>query len=160
QKEEMFVAKFRQRDQQWQAKLDSARGEMQAQSEALRRRETEAEAARRELETRLRKEIQQKEEEAHAAAEQREQELTALLTAQAEARHNAAQAQWDAEAESRTRAAIEPIKALLARTEKERDDARQSASETGRHVQNLEKKLTEASSFLNGWRNGKNVLSS
>jgi ribosome modulation factor len=25
-------------------------------------------------------------------------------------------------------------------------------------VQNLEKKLTEASSFLNGWRNGKNLV--
>jgi hypothetical protein len=46
----------------------------------------------------------------------------------------------------------------LARTEKERDEARQSASEAARKAQDLEKKLTEASSFLNGWKNGNNVL--
>ena len=52
---------------------------------------------------------------------------------------------------------IEPFKAQLARTEKERDEAKQSASETALQVQNLEKKLTEASTFLNGWRNGKTL---
>ena len=67
----------------------------------------------------------------------------------------AAQAQWEAKAEKKARAAIEPFKLLLARAEKERDDARYSAAEGIRHVNNLEKKLTEASSFLNGLRNGK-----
>jgi len=43
----------------------------------------------------------------------------------------------------------------LVRTEKERDEANQSASDSARHMQNLEKKLTEASSFLNGWKNAK-----
>ena len=52
------------------------------------------------------------------------------------------------------RAAIEPFKALLARTEKERDEARQTAFENSRQVQSLEKKLTDASLFLNGWKNG------
>jgi len=72
----------------------------------------------------------------------------------------AAQAQWETESERRTRAAIEPFKALLARTEKERDEARQTASENSRQVQNLEKQLTEASAFLNAWRNGNNSVAS
>ena len=33
------------------------------------------------------------------------------------------------------------------------------AAEGARHVQQLEKKLTEASTFLNGWRNGKSLVS-
>jgi hypothetical protein len=76
------------------------------------------------------------------------------LTAQAEAHQTAAQARWQTESEEKVRAAIEPFKAMLARAEKERDEARQSASESALHVQDLEKKLTEVSSFLNGWRNG------
>ena len=67
----------------------------------------------------------------------------------------AAQAQWEIESEKKVRAAIEPFKVALARSEEERDEARQSATEGNRQVQNLEKKLTEASSFLNSWRNGK-----
>jgi hypothetical protein len=154
QREELFQAKSRQRDQQWQVKLDALRGESQAQSEALRRRDADVETTRRELEAGLRKEIQQHDEAAQARAEQREQELIAELSAQAEARFIAARAQWEAESENKARAAVEPLKVLLARTEKERDDARQSAFETSRQVQSLEKKLTEASTFLNGWRNG------
>ena len=154
QKEELFQSKLRQRDQQWQVKLDGAKAELQAQTEALRRREAEADAALRELESHLRKEMQQRDDAARAKAEEREQELMAEFSAQAEARQMAAQAVWENEAEKRTRAAIEPFKTLLARTEKERDEARQAATEGSRQVQNLEKKLTEASSFLNGWRNG------
>jgi len=157
QKEELYVSKSRQRDQQWQMKVDAARAEVQGQAEVLRRREVEASAALRELESRLRQQLQQKEEAAQAKVEQREHELIAQFAAQAEARHMAAQAQWETESEKRTRAAIEPFKALLARTEKERDEARQSASEGSRHVQNLEKQLMEASTFLSGWRNGKNT---
>jgi chromosome segregation ATPase len=59
-----------------------------------------------------------------------------------------------AELQSQT-AAIEPYKQQVARLEQERDEARQQAAESDRHVQNMEKKLNEASSFLNGWRNGK-----
>jgi hypothetical protein len=159
EKEELFLSKSRQRDQQWQTKLDAARAESQAQAkEILRRREAEAQTGLRELEAQLRKDLQQKEEAAQAKAKQREQELEAQLTAQAEARQLAAQTQWEAESEKRARAAIEPFKALLARAEKERDEAREIASEGARQVQHLEKKLTEASSFLNGWRNGKNLV--
>ena len=113
----------------------------------------------RELETQLREEMQQKDESAQARIRQQEQELLAELTTQAEARHTAAQAQWEKELEKKTRAAIEPFKALLARAEEERDQARQSADEGTRQVQNLEKRLTEASTFLNSWRNnGKTVV--
>ena len=69
----------------------------------------------------------------------------------------AAQAQWEADSEKKIRAAIEPLKALLARAEQERDEARESASAGTRQVQHLETKLTEVSSFLNTWRNGKTV---
>jgi len=117
-----------------------------------------AEAGLRTLETHLRQGIQQRDEAAQAKARQREQDLTAQLTAQAEAHQMAAQAQWEAESEKKTRTAIEPFKALLARTEKERDEAKQFASESVHHAQNLEKKLTEVSSFLNGWKNGKQLV--
>ena len=132
---------------------------MQAQTDqVVRRREAEsADAglrALRELEAHLRQEMQQKDEAAQAKARQREQVLVAQLTAQAETHQMAAQAQWGTESEKKTRAAIEPFKALLARTEKERDEARQSAARAVSQVQDLEKKLTEASSFLSGWKNG------
>jgi hypothetical protein len=158
QREELGAAKTRQRDQQWQVKLDAARSELQAQTEVLRRRDAEAEARLRELESNLRKEMQQKEEAADAQAKQREQDLVTALTVQAEARQMAAHVQWETEAENKMRAAVEPFKALLIRTEKERDEARQLASESSRQVQNLEKKLNEASSFLNTWRNGKSAV--
>jgi len=159
QKEDLLQSKSRQRDQQWHVKLDAVRAELQAQAEeVLRRRAVEADAGLHEQEARLRKEMQQKEEADQAKARQREQNLVAQLTAQAEARQMAAQAQWEAESEKKTRSAIEIFKGLLARAEKERDEAIQSASEGARQVQNLEKKLTEASSFLNTWRNGKSLV--
>ena len=70
----------------------------------------------------------------------------------------AAEEQWETESENKMRAAIEPFKVLLVRTEKERDEATQSASDSARHMQNLEKKLTEASSFLTAWKDGKDLL--
>src|SRR5262249_42908888 len=147
--------KLRQREQQWQAKLEGIRAEFQGQTkELLRRREVEANAALHELESQLRKEMEKKEEATQAKARQREQELIAELSAQAEARQIAARAQWEAESEKKARAALEPFKTLLARTEHERDEARQSASDGVRKVQTLEKKLTEASTFLSTWRNG------
>jgi hypothetical protein len=155
QKEELFISKARQRDQQWQAKLDAVRAESQAQTkESLRRFELEADARLRDLEDHLHKEMQQKDEAAQAQARQREQDLIAQLTAQAQARQIAAQAHWETESDKKTRAALDPLKAQVARAEKERDDARQSASEGIRQMENLEKRLSEASSFLNGLRNG------
>jgi hypothetical protein len=159
QKEELFQSRLRQRDQQWQAKLETVRGEFQTQTEeALRRRESEAETGLRELEGHLRKEMQQKDEAAQTRLRQREQELEVQLNAQGEVRLMAAQTQWETESEKKVRAAVEPLKALLTRAEKERDQALQSSFEGARQVQNLEKKLTEASSFLNGWRNGKHLV--
>lgn len=131
QKEELYQSKLRQRDQQWQAKLETVRVELQAQTEQeLRRRELEA-----------------------AEAKQREEDLVAQLSEQAEV-HQMAEKQWETELEI-ARGNIEPIRALLARAEKDRDEAVQSASESIRQAQDLEKKLTEASSLLTGWKNGK-----
>src|ERR1044071_2878472 len=158
QQEEVVLSKSRQRDQQWQGKMEGGRAELQAQNkEALRRRELEAEAGLRELESQLRKEMQQRDESLQARAKQRENELIAELNAQAHARHQAAQAEWETEFQTKTRLAIEPFKDQLARIEKERDEARHSATEGARQVQHLEKKLTEASSFFSNWRNGKTV---
>jgi hypothetical protein len=156
QSEELFQSKTRQRDQQWQLKLDAIRAETQTQAdEVLRRRQAEAETARRELESQLRKEIKEKDESSLARLKKRELELTAQLNAQAETRLADARLQWDAESEKRVRAAIEPFVAKLERTEKERDEARDAADQSARHVQDIEKKLAEASSFLSGWRNGR-----
>jgi hypothetical protein len=158
QKEELFLAKSRQSDQQWQMKLDAVRAEFQAQTEeALRRRELEADASLRERETKLRKEMQEQLEAAQARVKQREQDFAIQVNAQAEARRMAAQAQWEAESDIKVRAAVEPFKTLLTRTEKERDEARQSSAETARQLEHLEKQLTDTSVFLNAWRNGKSM---
>jgi hypothetical protein len=157
QKEELFQAQSRQREQQWQAKLDAVRAEAQAQSEqAVRRRDAEAETGLRELEVQLRKEMQQREEAVQADARQREQSIVAQLTAQAEARQSAAEELWRKDSEEKIRVAVSPIKALLTRTERERDEAKESTLEAMSQVRHLEEKLDEASSFLNGWKNGKN----
>lgn len=155
QKEELFLAKSRQRDQQWHAKLDTVQAELQSQAEeALRRRDAQAQAALLALEAQLRKEMQQKEDAAQAKAKQRESELVVQLTEQADARLVAARAEWETETRLITRNTTESYEALLARTAKERDEAKHAASEGARQVLTLEQKLNEASSFLNGWRNG------
>ncbi len=164
QKEESFQSKLRQRDEQVQAKLNSARAELQAKHEQeLRRRDAElADAGLRastELESKLRQEMQQKNEIAEAKAKHREQDLVNQLTAQAEA-HRAAQAQWETESKEKIRATTEHFKALQDRIERECEDAKALASERLRRAQNLEKKLTEASLFLNGWKNGKHLVES
>jgi hypothetical protein len=165
QRELAFQAKLKQREQELTIRADDRETELQNQwALDLRARkeewELQAESRVRATETRLALEAQQKDEAAQAKGKQREHDLIAQLTAQAEARLSAAQAQWDTESEKRTRTAIEPFKALLARAEKERDEARQTAAESAHQVQVLEKKLTEASSFLSGWRNGKNLVGS
>jgi hypothetical protein len=159
QKEELSQSKLRQRDQQWQVKLDGLRAELQAQTEQdMRRREVESADARlralRELEARLRQEMQQQEEAAQAKTKQREQALVAQLTAQVEA-HQMAAHKRQTELETMC-ATIEPLKAQLVYAEQERDEAVLSASEGVRQVQDLEEKLIEASSLLARWNNGKN----
>ena len=135
QKEEFFQSKSRQREQQWQVKLDAARAEFQAQADQLR------------------KELQQKSDAAQAEAKLHEQNLLSQMIAQAEA-HQMAEEALKTELEI-ARNAVEPFKTQLARVEKERDEASQSASTAVNHAQELEKKLTEASSFLSNWKNGK-----
>jgi len=134
QKEENSQLKARQREHQLQSQFETRQAELQLQWEqGLRRRDMEL-----------------------ADAKQREQGLVAKLAAQAEA-HEMAKRVWETELETAL-GAIDPIKALLARTEKEREEARQSASGAASQVQALEKKLTEASSFLNSWNNGKPLV--
>ena len=158
QKEELFLSKSRQNDQQWQMKLDAVRAEFQSQTEeALRRRESEVDASMREREARLRKEMQEQLEASQAMVKQREQDFALQVNAQAEARRMAAQAKWEAESDIKVRAAVEPFKTLLARTERERDEAREASAETARQLETLEKQLTDTSVFLNAWRNGKSM---
>jgi hypothetical protein len=130
QKEESFQLKLRQREQQLQAQFDARQVELQTQKDRdVRRRELE-----------------------FVEAQQREQQLVAKLAAQAEA-HQIAQKEWATELEL-TRGSIEPLKALLVRTEKERDEARAAADEGTRMFENLRKKSMEATSLLNnGWEN-------
>jgi len=129
QKEEAFLLKLRQREQQLQAQFDARQMELQTQRDRdVRRRELE-----------------------FVETQQREQQLVAKLNAQAEA-HQIAQKEWATELEL-TRGSIEPLKALLVRTEKERDEARAAADEGTRMFENLRKKSMEASTLLNGWEN-------
>jgi len=158
QKEEILEIKIRQREQQLQSEFDARQADLQGQTEQFhRRRDVESadasQRALRDLEAQLRQEMQQKVEAAQAKTKQREQDLLAQLNAQVAA-HQAAAQEWKTELDT-MRHNIEPFNALLARTEKERDEARRTASESVRHVQDLEKKLMEASSLLTGWKNGK-----
>lgn len=134
QKEELFQSKSRQRDQQWQSKLETLRIELQAQHEQeLHRHEAEM-----------------------AEVKQREQDLIAQSIAQAEA-HQRAEKEWETEFFT-VRNTVEPLKAQLLRTELERDEARHTASESVRHAQDLKKKLMDASSLLTSWGNGKHLV--
>jgi hypothetical protein len=134
QKDESFQTKMRQREQQLQSQFDARQAELQTRWEQdLRRREGDV-----------------------VEAKQREQELVAKLLAQAEARQ-LAEKEWETELET-TRSAIEPLKGLLVRTEQERDEAKQSAAENARQVQELKRKLMEVSSLLNGWKNGRQLV--
>jgi len=147
QKELVFQAKLKQRDQELALKADGRETELQKQWAAdLRVREEEwqkqAEQRLRATESRLAHEAEEKEEIFLAKSRQREEQWQVKMDAVL------------AELQSAT-AAVEPYKQQLARAEQERDEARQNAAENERQVQNMEKKLNEASSFLNGWRNGK-----
>jgi len=132
QKEELFQSKLRQRDQQWQVRLDTVRVELKTQTEQeLRRRELEAADARarslNELEVRLSKEMQAREETTQAESKLREQELISRLNGQLELQQGLA---------------------------RERDAALQAASEAVHQVQDLKRKLMDASSLLTGWKSG------
>jgi hypothetical protein len=177
QKELAFHAKLKQREQDLTARAAARETELQNQwTSDLRAREEEwqdqAESRVRATETRLAQEAQQKEEIFRTKLRQREQQLqsqfdarqaelqaqwnqdlVAQMAAQAEA-HQAARTHSETEAETQTRATIEHFKELLDRTEKERDEARQSASDVSREVQELQNKLIGASSLLTGWKNG------
>ncbi len=157
QKDEIFEIKLRQREQQLLAEFETRQAEFQTQTQHFHRRREEESAdasqrALREQEVQLRQEMQQKEEVVLAKAKQREQELLAQLSAQTES-HKQAQHQWETEFHMLNRN-IEPLNALLKRTEQERDEAKQFATEHFLKVQDMEKKLTEASSVLTGWKNG------
>ena len=163
QREETFQLRLKQREQQLQAQSEARLTEMQKQwaSEVREREEAlqhQADSRIRVIETRLGQEAQQKDEAAQARAKQREQELEAQLNAQAEARQIASQAQWETEAAKKMHAAIEPLKTQLARAEQERDEAVKCSSENSRQVLTLQKRLTDASSFLNTWRNGSHLV--
>ncbi len=163
QKELAFLARLKQREVELSAKAEAHDAELQKKWAAdLRAREEQwealAETRVRERETHLTLEAQQREQIAQAKAKQREQELITQLAAEAAARHMAAQEQWQSDTEIRVRSAIEPLKTQVALTEKERDEARQASIDRARELQHLEKKLTEASSFLSGWRNGKSLV--
>lgn len=133
QKEDVFQLKLRQREQQLQAQFDARQAELQSQRDR--------DVRKREMET--------------IEATQREQHLVAKLAAQAEAQQ-IAQKEWATELEI-TRASIEPLKAMLVRAEKERDEAKQVADDGTRMFENLRKKSLEASSLLNGWENRDNM---
>jgi len=147
QKELAFQAKLKQREQELAIKAESRETELQKQwTSALRQREEEwerqAQQRVRATETRFVQEAQQKEELVVARLRQRDEQWQIKL--------DAVQAELQTKA-----AAIEPVKAMLAQAERERDESKQFASDRVRQVQDLERKLTEASSFLNSWRNGK-----
>jgi hypothetical protein len=159
QKEELVEIKIRQREQQLQAEFDARQTELETQTQFFhRKREEEAadanQRALRDLETQLRQEIQFKEEASLAKAKQREQEFVAQLKAQTEA-HKQDQQQWETQFES-LRRNIEPLNLQLRRAEQERDEALQSATEITRKVQDMEEKLSEASSLLSGWKSNGN----
>jgi len=146
QKELAFQAKLNQREQELAIKSEGRETELQKQlSEDLRRRqeewERETSARVRAAEARLAQEGQQKEELFLAKSRQREEQWQLKLDSVA------------AELQSE-KAAAEPFRAMLARAEEERDEAKRFASEANRHVASLEKKLNEASTFLSGLRNG------
>lgn len=84
-----------------------------------------------------------------ARAKQRETEHAAQSAAQSEERKRAEHT-WETEMQA-LRAGTE---AQLARTEKERDEARKTAAESVRQVQSLEEKLTEFSALFTGWKGG------
>ncbi len=144
EKELAFEAKLKQREQELAAKADAREAELQKQFAArLRVREEELE---RQAETRVRAT------EARLGHELKEQEQLFLSKSRQQ------EQQWQvkldgvlAELQIQT-AAIQPSKEILARTENERDEARQSATDLARQVQTLERKLKEASSFLSGWK--------
>jgi len=168
QREEAAQTRLRQREHQLQLQADARVAEAQsAAQQEMNRREADwkhhTDAQVREVDSRWNLEIQQKELAYQTKLKQREQEIATQLATQAEARMSNAHAQWLAEAEKKIQATLEPMKAMLLRVEKERDEALQTASDSVRHVQQLEKKLSDASTFLSGWTgnghsNGKTLI--
>lgn len=145
-KDANFQAKLKQREEELAIKAQSREIELQKQLTAdLRVREEEWEkqvqTRLKAVEARFTQEAQQKEEVFAAKSRQRDEQWQVKLDGiQAELRNAAA--------------AIEPLKAQVTRAEQERDEAKTASAESFRQVQALEKKLSEVSNFLSGWRNG------
>jgi hypothetical protein len=138
-------ARLKQREQEVTTRSESREADLQQQWTArLRAREEElerqAEKRVRAAEARLGRELQEK--------EQLLQTKTRQLEEQWQVKYDGVVAELQLQS-----ASIEPYKQRLARAENERDEAKQSAEENARQVQNLEKKLQEATSFLNDWKN-------
>jgi hypothetical protein len=146
-KELAFQAKLKQREGELSIKADARETELRKQlASDLRAREEDWERQTqsriRATESRLARETEEKEELFLSKSRQREEQWQVKLDGVL------------AELQAQT-TAIEPFKEQLARAERERDEARHTATESARHVEVMEKKLNEASSFLTGWRNGK-----
>jgi len=138
-------ARLKQREQEITARAEARETDLQQQWTArLRSREEElerqAETRVRAAEAKLGRELQEK--------EQLLQTKSRQLEEQWQVKYDGLVAELQLQA-----ASIEPYKQRLARAENERDDAKQSAEESARQVQSLEKKLQEATSFLNDWKN-------
>lgn len=149
-KEANFQAKLKQREEELAIKAQSREIELQKQlTSDLRVREEDwekqAQARVKAVEARFTQEAQQKEEVFAAKSRQRDEQWQVKLDGlQAELRNQIA--------------AIDPLKAQVTRAEQERDEAKNAAAESFRQVQNLEKKLSEVSNFLSGWRNGNKLV--
>ena len=133
QREQEITARAEAREtdlqQQWTARLRSREEELERQAD-VRVRATE---------TKLGRELQEKEQLLQLKSRQLEEQW--------QAKYDGVVAELQLQA-----ASIEPYKQRLARAENDRDEAKQSAEENARQVQNLEKKLQEATSFLNDWK--------
>jgi hypothetical protein len=137
--------RLKQREQEITARAEARETDLQQQWTArLRSREEElerqADARVRAAETKLGRELQEKEQLLQIKSRQLEEQW--------QAKYDGVVAELTLQA-----ASIEPYKARLARAENDRDEAKQSAEENARQVQNLEKKLQEAKSFLSDWKN-------
>jgi chromosome segregation ATPase len=141
EKNQALQTRLKQREQEIAARADAQKADLQAQwAERLRSREEElerqAEARVRTIETRLNRDLQEKEQLFQAKSRQQEEEWRV--------KYDGVVAELQLQA-----AQIEPYKNRLARAENEREEVKLSLADSSRQVQNLEKKLQEATSFFN-----------
>lgn len=164
QKELAFHVKLKQSEREWRDKADSRESEVRDQWAAdlkTREQEWEREMDSRvsAVEARLAQDIQQKEEGFQKKLAQREKELQSQFNVRRTELQDQAEQdirRRDLEIEE-LRNTIAPLKAQLSRIEKERDDAKLSASEGTRQVKDLRGKLMDLSSSLNGRKIGDEI---